>query len=451
MIDPAGKARESLNMSRWSNTGRFAKHVYVSNPLGAAINSGLTPGEPLLTINAGIALAVTGDILHIGYGTYDEAVSIPAGKNGLKVICEPGVYIINTDPGTVVAIASDVVYWEGGILETNGQIGMDINGDWFCGKGIRVYNCTVGFDMNAPFPLMIDCLTNETATTGFDISEDSGYYINCIVQGAAASRGFYLSHTNAENNVFYNCATVGCTAGGYETVAGADNNIFTGCTQSELCAGPTDAGANNSIINHSQDSQITSGNTTQEDIDAIYDRIGAPAGVSIAADLVVIDDFVDGLETSTARALYTMDFWSNPVEEKAVTAAQVTAAVGAAVVVADLPAGATIVRAIVMIKFRMVENTNVAENSLDCTAVQPIQVDDSANTGWVTAIDFVDEQFKIAAESREGGDVVIGDNDVAARVDGNDTYDFQWLNAKAHLANIQFNDIQMGIKIWYSI
>jgi len=160
---------------------------------------------------------------------------------------------------------------------------------------------------------------------------------------------------------------------------------------------------------------------------------------------------IDGLKTSRDRQLFSMDFWSNPVEEKIVTAAQVTAAVGAPVVVADLPAGATIDRAIVMMKFRMVENTNAAENSLDCTAIQPIQVDDSVNTGWVTAIDFVDEQFKIAATTREGGDVLIGDNDVATRVDGNDTYDFQWLNAKAHLANIQFNDIQMGIRIWYSV
>jgi len=177
--------------------------------------------------------------------------------------------------------------------------------------------------------------------------------------------------------------------------------------------------------------------------------------VNIYGNAVVIDnsggttvnDYTK--ETMLGRVLLTMDFWSDPVEEKAVTGAQVTAAVGAPVTVAGLPG--PVVRAIVMMKFRMVENTNAAENSLDCAAPQPIQVDDSGNTGWVTALDFVDEQFKIAATTREGGDVLIGDNDVSARVDGNDTYDFQWLNAKAHLANIQFNDIQMGIRIWYSI
>jgi len=190
-------------------------------------------------------------------------------------------------------------------------------------------------------------------------------------------------------------------------------------------------------------------------IQRLLARLGSPVGASLSADLATIDTVVDGIKTQTdkiaGKMLFSMDFWSDPVEEKAVTNAQVTAAVGAAVTVADLPGTATIVRAIVMMKFRMVENTNVAENSLDCDAVQPIQVDNDDNDGWVTAIDFVDEQFKIAASTKEGGDVLIGDNDVKARVDGNDIYDFQWLNAKAHLANIQFNDIQMGIRIWYSV
>ncbi|GAJ11139.1 unnamed protein product, partial [marine sediment metagenome] len=36
-------------------------------------------------------------------------------------------------------------------------------------------------------------------------------------------------------------------------------------------------------------------------------------------------------------------------------------------------------------------------------------------------------------------------------VDENDGYDFQWLNAKAHLGNLQFNDVQVGLRIWYSV
>jgi len=176
----------------------------------------------------------------------------------------------------------------------------------------------------------------------------------------------------------------------------------------------------------------------------------------LKALIATIDTVVDAIKVQTdkiaGKMLFSMDFWSDVVEEIVVTGAQATPAItGGNVVVADLPGTATIVRAVVMMKYRMVENDNAAENSLDADAPLPMQVDDVANNGWLSCIDFVDEMCKIAATTREGGDVIIGDIDVAARVDGNDTYDFQWLNAKAHLANLRFNDVQMGIRIWYSI
>ena len=158
---------------------------------------------------------------------------------------------------------------------------------------------------------------------------------------------------------------------------------------------------------------------------------------------------VSGLEASVGRALFTMDFWSALKEEILVTGAQTTP-IPPPVVVDDLPGDAVIVRAIVMMKFRMVENDYAGENKLDATAVLPMQVDDGV-TGMLTCINFVDEAFTLAETTREGGDVIIGDIDVAARVDGNDTYDFQWLNAKALFDNLRFNDVQMGIRIWYSV
>ena len=147
-----------------------------------------------------------------------------------------------------------------------------------------------------------------------------------------------------------------------------------------------------------------------------------------------------------------MDFWSDTQEEVVVTGGQTTPTLPT-VTVADLPSAATIVRAIAMIKFRVVENTNVAENSIDKTAVQPIQVRDDTPGTWYSAMNFVDEQFKIAASTREGGDVFIGSVNIAGagKVDANDGYNFQWLNAKAHLGNLQFNDMQTGLRIWYSI
>jgi len=427
-IDDIGRIEELVSSIRSNVATKPGTKYYVASTRGNDNYDGLSRDHPVHSINAAIALAGHGDIIHIERDTYDEAVSIPAGKIGLRIICEPGVYIVNTTPGMVVTIASACVYWEGGIIETNGQIGLQVNDQWFIGKDIRAYNCTVGFDMLSDHPLLINCRTNETATAGFNITEDSGYYIDCACHGAAASRGFYLSNTNAHNNVFHRCATLGCTAGGYECVAGADENLFSRCAQSSLCAGPTDAGASNTWASHSENSQITAGNTVQDDLGHLNTRQG--------------------------RMLCTMDFWSTPQEELGIPGAAATQTLPS-VTVADLPAGATIVHAIAIVKFRMIDNINVGANKLDGATVaatsQVIQVRDDTPGTWRDAINFVDDQFSLAASTREGGDVLIGSIDIAVEVDGNDTYNFQYLLAKADLASINWNDVQTGLRILYSI
>ena len=125
------------------------------------------------------------------------------------------------------------------------------------------------------------------------------------------------------------------------------------------------------------------------------------------------------------------------------------------VVVVDLPAGATVVRAIALFKARVIENTNGAANKLNGATVadtsQVIQVRDDTPGTYRDAITFVDDQFGIAASTREGGDVLIGNTDIATEVDGNDTYNFQWLQALADAAALNFNDCQTGLRIWFSV
>lgn len=170
--------------------------------------------------------------------------------------------------------------------------------------------------------------------------------------------------------------------------------------------------------------------------------------------ITTVDTVVDGIKVQTdkisGKMLYPMDFWSDPQEEVVVTGAQTTPSLPS-VTVHDLPAGATIVYVEAFLKFRIVENTNVAENSIDHTAAQPIQVRSDAPGTWRDAINFVDELYKVPASTRESGDLPVGSENIAVEVDENDTYEFQWLNAKAHLGNLQFNDVITGLKIWYSI
>ncbi|GAI28182.1 unnamed protein product, partial [marine sediment metagenome] len=96
-------------------------------------------------------------------------------------------------------------------------------------------------------------------------------------------------------------------------------------------------------------------------------------------------------------------------------------------------------------------------NKLDGATVantsQVIQVADDTPGTYYDAINFVDDQFGIAAVTREGGDVIIGSINIAGagKVDANDGYLFQWLLALADEDYLNFNDVQVGLRIWYSI
>lgn len=153
----------------------------------------------------------------------------------------------------------------------------------------------------------------------------------------------------------------------------------------------------------------------------------------------------------------SVEFWSDPIEEVQLGAAAATLAAMATVTVADIPAGATIVRAVAMMRFRMVENTNGGANKLNGATVantsQVIQVADDTPGTYYDAINFVDDQFGMAATTREIGETLIGSIDIAGlgKVDDNDGYIFRWLLSRADQDNLNFNDVQFGLRIWYTL
>lgn len=153
-------------------------------------------------------------------------------------------------------------------------------------------------------------------------------------------------------------------------------------------------------------------------------------------------------ELNQSRQLAMLDCWSAYQEELAVPAAAADQALPD-VVVADLPFGAVVVKAIAMFKARTIENTYAGVNKL--SGAQHIQVRDDTPGTWRDAISFPDDLFTLAPEAREGCDLCMGDHDIAVEVDGNDTYNFQWDEAVADQASILFNDIQVGLKIWYRL
>jgi flagellin-like hook-associated protein FlgL len=174
----------------------------------------------------------------------------------------------------------------------------------------------------------------------------------------------------------------------------------------------------------------------------------------IQNDIVQVQNDVSQVVVTSGKQLLSMDFWSAPQEEVQVGGAAGTFSLPS-VTVDGLPVGATVLRAIGMLKFRMVENTNAAANKLDGGTIagtsQVIQVRNDTPGDWNDAVPFVDGQFGLEGEIREGGDVCIGSIDISGTIIGNDIYEFQWLLGRADLDFISFNDVQVGIRVWYSV
>lgn len=197
---------------------------------------------------------------------------------------------------------------------------------------------------------------------------------------------------------------------------------------------------------------------------AILGAYTAAANLKAAIDTIdtVVDDIHDtdlpAVKTDTAaiktqtdkiagKMLFSMDFWSIPQKSVILPAGAATQTLPD-VVVAALPNGMTVVKATAMFKFRMLDNAGAA-NKLN--GDQHIGIQKGGAGGFADAISLVDDQFGIAAATREGGDVVVGDHNVVAKVDANATYNFQWTSANADVANLTFFDLQMGLRIWYSV
>lgn len=149
--------------------------------------------------------------------------------------------------------------------------------------------------------------------------------------------------------------------------------------------------------------------------------------------------------TPISRAVYP--FWSDSddVIDLPAVAAPITLP---SVVVTGLPSGMTLERVDVVLKVRAIENTNAGgPNAIQ--GAQVIQVQKGAGA-WVTAINLPDNLWTVAASTREAGDVLIGDNDVKATVDGDGTYNFRLPSALVDLASLRLNDVLVGLRFFFS-
>jgi hypothetical protein len=144
-----------------------------------------------------------------------------------------------------------------------------------------------------------------------------------------------------------------------------------------------------------------------------------------------------------------LDLWSN-------YAAQISLGTVASnfplpsITIAGMPGQLVIIRAAILIKFRVIENTNALVNSL--SGAQNIQVMQATGGTWFTGMPFAGVEFSVPGTTREAGDAFSGSRDVSSQIPPNGgVVNFQWALGLAAHNNLNFNDIQVGLRIWYSV
>jgi len=181
-----------------------------------------------------------------------------------------------------------------------------------------------------------------------------------------------------------------------------------------------------------------------------------PAGQSAVASAISTDHATtDGLVNSNLseiqKAVTWLDFWSNHDDVIDLPAVAADTALPD-VVVSGLPAGISLVRVVALLKVRAIENTS-ASGANAISGAQAVRVKKSTGvwgTDDLAAIDLPDNLWTVAASTRESGDVLIGDNDVKAEVDGNATYNLRFEDALVDYANLRLNDVMVGLRFYFT-
>jgi hypothetical protein len=155
-------------------------------------------------------------------------------------------------------------------------------------------------------------------------------------------------------------------------------------------------------------------------------------------------------QSSLIRVQPSIKIWSAFTTQVIITDGAADKALGD-IVIAGLPAGVTVTRALVYVKFRTIENTNAAVNSL--SGAQNFQVQKAVGGSYATGIAFAGGELALIATSGQiGGDVLMGTTDVSAQVPANGaTMNAKFTSALAAEDGINLNDVQWGIEIWFTV
>ena len=252
-----GATPQAIADATWThNDGEaVARHIpkytgkvwYVDGTNGASTNPASQPDLAIDTITGAIGLASAGDWIEVMAGSYAEAVTL--ADNAVELHCEIGTDITGNTGVPLTVSGSGCKVIGAHFTPDAGQIGCIVTGDHNYIEFCRVHTAGLtGFQVAATAEgnELVRCVAVDYSSVGFDLKGFENIYDRCLAIGSGgAVKGFNLSDNAAHRNLFNMCATIDCSAGGWDIDAGADDNLINLCSDSAGCGAAVDGGANN--------------------------------------------------------------------------------------------------------------------------------------------------------------------------------------------------------------
>jgi hypothetical protein len=154
-------------------------------------------------------------------------------------------------------------------------------------------------------------------------------------------------------------------------------------------------------------------------------------------------------EIILSRVISSLDLWSSFVPQVILTSAAADIQLPS-LTIAGLPSDVSVVRAISLVKYRMIENIFGDLNSL--ATPQSIQAQKEVDGTWLRAFQFNGGECAVPGTSRESGDVIMGTEDISAQVPVNgQVINFLWSGSQSIQDSLIFQDVQVGLRIWFKV
>ncbi len=212
---------------------------YVSKS-GNDDNGGSTPDLAKLTIASVIAASSAGDAISVKAGTYTEDINMNLA--GLELWGEIGATLVGT-----LTLSANSCRTKEMIIQPANAVGILLSSSYCKIEDTHVIGTpTTGFDINGTYNIIRDCKCIGHTVTGFDISNTTNHLFRCSSHGAlAGTRGFYVSHANADYIHLEHCVSIGNDTAGFQVVANANFLFADRCSSGGGDGTRVDAGTNN--------------------------------------------------------------------------------------------------------------------------------------------------------------------------------------------------------------